>query len=134
MADVSGCVEEYRLCCQPSVSLMKIGMQVSCHSFSVSVHESRAAALQRPFPPSPPHYKRQDIIHAGRQTPSQAGEGGREETERQRRGGEGRGRGEAEEEEEMQFAGTVEEERPFLSAPVWDAGSAGCCVVVVVVV
>lgn len=27
MADVSDCVEEYRLCCQPSVSLMKIGMQ-----------------------------------------------------------------------------------------------------------
>ena len=38
MADVTGCVGEYRLCCQPSVSLMKIGIQVSCHSFSMSEH------------------------------------------------------------------------------------------------
>lgn len=68
MTDVSDCVEEYRLCCQPSVSLMKIGMQVSCHSFSMSVHGSRASALQRPFSPFPPlHYKRQDIIHTVRQ-------------------------------------------------------------------
>ena len=29
---------EYRQCCQPSVSLMKIGIQVSCHSFSMSEH------------------------------------------------------------------------------------------------
>lgn len=36
MADVTACVGEYRLCCQPGVSLMKIGIQVSCHSFSMS--------------------------------------------------------------------------------------------------
>lgn len=38
MADVTVCAREYRLCCQPSVSLMKIGIQVSCHSFSMSEH------------------------------------------------------------------------------------------------
>ncbi|KAK2871061.1 hypothetical protein Q8A67_023588 [Cirrhinus molitorella] len=27
MADVTACVGEYRLCCQPGVSLMKIGIQ-----------------------------------------------------------------------------------------------------------
>lgn len=36
MAHVTSCVGEYGLCCQPGVSLMKIGIQVSCHSFSVS--------------------------------------------------------------------------------------------------
>lgn len=96
MADVSDCVEEYRLCCQPSVSLMKIGMQVSCHSFSMSVHGSRAqhSASFSPFPPL--HYKRQDIIHRARQPGRSEGErqGGKE---RQSEGGrkretEGRGR------------------------------------------
>ncbi|KAL7847257.1 hypothetical protein SRHO_G00222370 [Serrasalmus rhombeus] len=29
MADVTSCVGEYRLCCQPGVSLMKIGIQTA---------------------------------------------------------------------------------------------------------
>jgi len=62
MADVTACVGEYRLCCQPGVSLMKIGIQVSCHSFSMS---ERGAGEHSSlfFFPSRSHYKRQDIIH-----------------------------------------------------------------------
>lgn len=105
MADVSGCVEEYRLCCQPSVSLMKIGMQVSCHSFSMSVHGNRASTLQRPFFPFTPPSLQKAGHYSYSQTGSQARvrerERGRErereserEGERVRKGGGSRGGGE----------------------------------------
>lgn len=72
MSDVSGCVEEYRLCCQPSVSLMKIGMQVSCHSFSMSVHGSWAPTLERPFFPFTPPSLQKAGHYSYSQTGSQA--------------------------------------------------------------
>lgn len=63
MADVTACVGEYSLCCQPGVSLMKIGIQVSCHSFSMS---ERGAGEHSSVFFSRSHYKRQDIIHTDR--------------------------------------------------------------------
>ena len=97
--DVSGCVEEYRLCCQPSVSLMKIGMQVSCHSFSMSVHGSRAFPLQPPplfplfsplsLPPLPPSLT--SLQKAGHYSYSQTA-GPVRERERERQGERERGR------------------------------------------
>lgn len=79
MADVTACVGEYRLCCQPGVSLMKIGIQVSCHSFSMS--ERGAGEHSSEF------FSPLALITKGRTLFIQTGQGLRGENDRQRERG-----------------------------------------------
>lgn len=76
MADVTACVGEYRLCCQPGVSLMKIGIQVSCHSFSMSERGAGEHFSLFFFPLA--------LITKGRTLFIQTGRGLRGENDRQR--------------------------------------------------